>query len=262
MFLQIYENPTDLAIAAAKHFVARSKKAVAQRGQFTVALSGGSTPKLLYQLLADPAEPFRNQVPWPGIHFFWSDERHVPPDHSDSNYRMAHEALLSHVPISIDHVHRVQSENPNAEEAARAYEETVLQFVPGTPPRLDLILLGVGTDGHTASLFPDSEVLHETQRYVAAPWVEKLKAYRITMTLPLLNNAAAVLFLVSGAEKAEIVHTILQTKQRYPAKEVQPTNGELWWLLDRDVDAGDKLSSPEEVTRQTVKELLQIPSLN
>ena len=207
--------------------MARSSEAVAQRGLSTVALSGGSTPKLLYQLLADPNEPFREQVPWPRIHFFWSDERHVPPDHPESNYRMANEAMLAHVPVAKDNVHRVMSENPNAAEAAEQYEKAV-------PPRLDLILLGLGTDGHTASIFPGSEVLHETKRLVAAPWVEKLKAYRITMTLPLINNAASVVFLVSGAEKAEIVKEVLQGPKRYPAQEVRPTNGELMWMLDQE----------------------------
>jgi 6-phosphogluconolactonase len=124
-------------------------------------------------------------------------------------------------------VHRVRSENPSAQEAADEYEKIIV-------PRLDLILLGLGTDGHTASIFPGSEVLHETKRLIAAPWVEKLNAYRITMTLPLLNNGASVLFLVSGAEKAEIVKEVLEGPQKYPAQFVQPTNGELIWMLDRD----------------------------
>lgn len=260
MLLHIFETRGDLAHAAAKQFVAKSIKAVAKRGVFTVALSGGSTPKLLYQLLADPNEPFREQVPWPRIHFFWSDERHVPPDHPDSNYRMAKEAMLAHVPVSPNNVHRVISENPDADEAARAYEDTILQFVPGNPARLDLVLLGVGTDGHTASIFPGSDVLDETKRLIAAPWVETLDAYRITMTLPLLKSAASVVFLVTGVEKAEVVRAVVQTTKRYPAKEVRPTNGELMWLLDS--EAGSKLTSPEEVTRETIKELLQKHSLN
>ena len=217
MNLQILATPQDLARAAAELFV--------ERGPSTVALSGGSTPKLLYQLLADPTEPFREQVPWPKIHFFWSDERHVPPDHPESNYRMANEALLAHVPVTRDNVHRILSENPNAAEAAEQYEAEV-------PPRFDLILLGLGSDGHTASIFPGSEVLHETKRLVAAPYVEKLKAYRITMTLPLINNAASVVFLVSGADKAEIVREVLRGPKRYPAQEVKPAN-ELVWMLDR-----------------------------
>ena len=217
MNLEILGTPDELAKAAAKLFV--------KRGLSTIALSGGSTPKRLYQLLADPNEPFREQVSWSTIKFFWTDERHVPPDHPESNYRMANEAMLAHVPVTRDNVHRIKSENPNAAEAAEQYEAEV-------PSRFDLILLGLGTDGHTASIFPASEVLHETERLVAAPWVESLKSYRITMTLPLINNAASVVFLVSGAEKAEIVKEVLQGPKRYPAQEVRPAN-ELVWMLDR-----------------------------
>jgi 6-phosphogluconolactonase len=224
MNFQILETPEELASAAAKLFV--------ERDLSTVALSGGSTPKRLYQLLADPNEPFREQVPWSRIQFFWADERHVPPDHPESNYRMANEAMLAHVPVLKENVHRIMSENPNAAEVAEQYEQEV-------PQRFDLILLGLGTDGHTASIFPGSEVLHETKRLVAAPWVDKLKSYRITMTLPLINNAASVVFLVSGAEKAEIVKEVLRGPKRYPAQEVGPINGELILMLDR--EAASKL---------------------
>ena len=232
MTVEILTNPWELARAAAELFVARSTEAVAQRGFFTVALPGGSTPKRLYRLLADPNARFRERVPWPNIRFFFTDERHVPPDHWESNYRMANEAMLKHVPVSKDNVHRVMSENPNAAEAAEDYEHTVLQL--GSKPRLDLIMLGVGTDGHTASIFPDSDVLNETERLVAAPWVEKLMSYRITMTLPLINNAASVVFLVSGSEKAEIVSEVLKESKQYPAQEVRPTSCEPMWLLDRE----------------------------
>jgi 6-phosphogluconolactonase len=218
--IRIFENSRELARGAAEHLVALAP--------LTIALSGGSTPKILYQILA---EEFRDQVQWSSTQFFWSDERHVPPDHPDSNYRMAHEALLSRVPVPESNVHRVRSENPNAQEAADEYEKIVA-------PRLDLILLGLGTDGHTASIFPGSEVLHETKRLVAAPWVEKLDTYRITMTLPLLNNGASIVFLVSGAEKAAIVKEVLEGPKKYPAQFVQPTEGELIWMLDRDAAAG------------------------
>ena len=217
--IRVFENSRELARGAAEHFVA-----LAQKDSFTVALSGGSTPKVLYQLLA---EEFRDQVSWASTQFFWSDERHVPPDHPDSNYRMAHEALLSRVPVPESNVHRVHSENPSAQEAADEYEKVMV-------PRLELILLGLGADGHTASIFPGSDVLHETKRLVAAPWVEKLNTYRITMTLPLLNNGASILFLVSGAEKAQIVKDVLEGPKKYPAQFVQPTDGELIWMLDRD----------------------------
>jgi 6-phosphogluconolactonase len=232
--IEVYANSQELARGAAEYFVARSGEAVAQKGFFTVALSGGSTPKVLYQLLADANEPFRTQVPWSRIHFFWSDERHVPPDHPESNYRMTREAMLAHVPVPESNVHRVLSENPNADEAAKDYEQTLLQLTKQTLPQLDLILLGLGPDGHTASIFPGSEVLHETKRLVAAPWVEKFNTHRITMTLPLLNNGAAVLFLVSGAEKAGIVKQVLDGPKQYPAQFVQPTHGQLLWMLDKD----------------------------
>ncbi|HET9714465.1 MAG TPA: 6-phosphogluconolactonase [Pyrinomonadaceae bacterium] len=238
MIVEKLETPWNLARAAARHFVARSLEAVAIRGLFTVALSGGSTPKSLYEVLADPDEPFRELVPWSNIHFFWSDERHVPPDHPDSNYRMAHEAMLSHVPVSDDNVHRIQSENADVAATAQAYEETLKEVTKAILPQLDLILLGLGNDGHTASIFPGSEVLHEATRLVAAPWVEQLKTYRITMTLPLINNAVSVLFLVSGSEKAEIVKEVLQGPKRYPAQEVRSA-GELLWMLDR--EAASKL---------------------
>lgn len=217
--IRIFENSSELARGAAEHFVT-----LAQQDRFTVALSGGSTPKVLYHLLADQ---FHTQVSWSTTQFFWSDERHVPPDHPESNYRMAHEAMLSRVPVPESNVHRIQGENPNAQQAADEYEQIVVS-------RLDLILLGLGTDGHTASIFPGSEVLHETKRLVAAPWVEKLNTYRITMTLPLLNNGASVLFLVSGKDKAGIVKEVLEGPKKYPAQFVQPTNGELIWMLDKE----------------------------
>jgi 6-phosphogluconolactonase len=226
--LQILTSKEDLARAAAEHFARTSSEVVAQKGFFTVALSGGSTPRALYELLADQ---FIDQIPWPNIHFYWSDERHVPPDHPDSNYRIANEAMLSRVPVLPTNVHRVISEN-RAADAARDYEDTIKQI--SADPRLDLILLGLGTDGHTASIFPGSEVLHETKRLVAAPWVEKLNTFRITMTLPLLNNGASVVFLVSGAEKAQIVKEALEGPEKYPAQAVKPRNGELIWMLDQD----------------------------
>lgn len=232
--IQNFKSAEELARAAAEYLVARRPK--------TVALSGGSTPKLLYQILTN--EPFRERVPWAQTHFFWSDERHVPPDHPESNYRMANEALLSHVPVPPDNVHRIPSENPNAADAASDYERTLINVTGSNLPRLDLILLGLGPDGHTASIFPGSDVLNETERLVAAPWVEKLKTYRITMTLPLINNAAAVVFLVSGAEKAEIVRDVLEGPKQYPAQYVNPSSGELLWMLDK--DAAAKLQLPTE----------------
>ena len=231
MNIEILKSGDDLARTAAGLFVAKSREAILKKGRFTVALSGGSTPKRLYELLADPTEPFREQIAWEKIHFFWSDERHVPPDHPESNFRMTNEALLSRVPVAEDNVHRVAGENPSASDAAAQYEETLKAVTSEALPQLDLILLGLGTDGHTASIFPGSEVLQETKRLVAAPWVEKFGSYRITMTLPLLNNGGSVVFLVSGDEKAEIVKEVLEGPERYPAQAVKP-KGELLWLLD------------------------------
>lgn len=227
MIKTIFADPEELALGAAEYFVARKPE--------TVALSGGSTPKLMFQILA---EQFREQVAWDRIHFFWSDERHVPPDHPDSNYRMANEALLSRVPVTKSNVHRVPSENPNAAEAAAEYEQTLIETTSQSLPQLDLILLGLGGDGHTASIFPGSDVLNETKRLVAAPWVEKLRTYRITMTLPLLNNGASVVFLVSGAEKAQIVKEIFEGPEQYPAQAIKPAHGELIWLLDKEAAGG------------------------
>ena len=221
--IEIYADAKELASAAAEYFVAQCPE--------TVALSGGSTPRLMFQILA---ERFRDEVAWSNIHFFWSYERHVPPDDAESNYRMANEALLSHVPVTTDNVHRIHSENPDAEAVASEYEQTIIEVTKQTLPRLDLIFLGLGTDGHTASIFPGSEVLHETKRLVAAPYVAKFKSYRITMTLPLLNNGSSIVFLVSGAEKAEIVKAVIQGDNKYPAQAVNPTQGELIWMLDKD----------------------------
>jgi 6-phosphogluconolactonase len=209
---------------------------VAERGRFTLALSGGSTPEKLYTLLATNA---RASLPWDKVFFFWGDERHVPPDHTDSNYRMAEAAMLSRIPIPPSNVFRVPTENPDAAAAAEAYEQTLCKFFalePGQVPRFDLILLGMGPDGHTASLFPDTPALREKSRLVVANWVEKLKASRITFTLPVLNAARRVIFLVSGTDKAAALRAVLEGDapgEQYPAKLVRPTDGKLIWFVDR-----------------------------
>jgi 6-phosphogluconolactonase len=232
--IRILETPAELFQAAAEEFAELAKKAVQATGQFTVALSGGSTPKGMFNLLA--GEKFAS-IPWDKIYFFWGDERHVPPDHPDSNYRMAYEALLSKVPVPAENVFRVPTANKDADAAALAYEETLKTFFklrPGEVPRFDLILLGMGPDGHTASLFPDSAALHEDKRLVVANWVEKFKTHRITFTYPVLNNAACVTFLVAGEDKAPALHEVLENKNSgLPAQLVRPENGRLIWLVDR-----------------------------
>jgi 6-phosphogluconolactonase len=238
--IRILAEPGELQWVAAEEFIRQAGGAVQEKGFFTVALSGGSTPRGLYSLLAsEDKASFRGQLAWDKIHFFWGDERHVPPEHPDSNYRMALESMLSRVPVPPENVHRIKAENPRARIAANEYEETLRTFfglAREQLPRFDLILLGIGPDGHTASIFPGSDALQETNRLVLAPWVEKVHAYRITLTLPVLNNATCIIFLVSGKEKAEAVQAVLQAdplSKRYPARLVCPTQGRLLWLVDR-----------------------------
>ena len=227
MEFKVFADPAEVARAAAEHFVNLSPK--------SVALSGGSTPRVLYELLSDPREPFREQIAWDKTHFFFTDERHVPPDSPDSNYRMVNEAMFSRVPVLQQNVHRIPAENPVAEDAAKAYGSDLRKTFGEAIPAFDLILLGLGEEGHTASLFPHSPALAETERLVVAPWVEKLNTYRITMTLPVLNNGKSVVFLVTGASKAEILREVIKTDKKpdlYPAQAISPTNGAVSWLVD------------------------------
>ena len=207
-------------------------QAVQKNGKFTVALSGGSTPKSLYSLLASGSVP---NIPWDKIFFFFGDERFVPPDHPDSNYRMVHETGLFSKVFS-DQVFRVLTEEKDADTAARDYEQTIQKFFnlkPGEFPRFDLILLGLGPDGHTASLFPGTAALNEKNRLVVANWVEKFRSYRITFTLPVLDHAACDMFLVSGKDKADMVRQVLADKNAdLPSQKVHPVDGRLVWLLD------------------------------
>jgi 6-phosphogluconolactonase len=228
-------TPQDLFQAAAEEFIRAATKAIAERGRFTVALSGGSTPRNLYTLIAANASA---TLPWAQMFFFWGDERHVPPDDPNSNYRMANEALLSKVPVPASNVFRVPTENPEASAAAAAYEQTLRKFfdVAGEVPRFDLILLGMGPDGHTASLFPETAALREKSRLVVDNWVEKFKTSRITFTLPLLNATRCAAFLVSGADKAPVLREVLEGSgpgEKYPSKLVQPSQGKVIWFVDR-----------------------------
>lgn len=240
--VRVLADAAALYRAAAEEFVARTGDAVRARGVATVALAGGSTPRGLYALLASDADGYRPRVPWEQIHLFWGDERHVPPDHADSNFRMAHEALLARVPVPPSHVHRVRAEHPDAGRVAEEYEGEIRGFftgrglMDGAFPRFDLVLLGMGPDGHTASLFPGTAMLHETERIVRAPWVPRLNAHRITLTPPALNRAAAVVFLVAGEEKAETLRAVLEGERQpdaYPSQVIRPSSGELLWLVER-----------------------------
>jgi len=230
----------DLARAAAEECVRLALEAVEARGRFSIALAGGSTPKRLYSLLSTEQEgSYRARFPWEKTYFFWGDERQVRPDHADSNYRMAFETMLSKVPVSPSQLHRIEGENADASKAAADYEQVLLRHFHlnrGTWPQLDLALLGLGADGHTASLFPDTDVLDETERLAAAVWVPKLQASRITLTAPLLNHAAHIVFLVSGKDKAEALRAVLRGEfqpRRFPAQLIRPVQGRLEWLADR-----------------------------
>lgn len=227
-----------LAEEAAHRFAALAEAAVAARGRFSAALSGGATPGALYRLLA--AEPYRARLPWAQIHLFWADERCVPPDDPGSNYRLVAETLLTGAPIPPDNIHRMRGEW-EPERAAHDYEHMLRAFFGDGPPRFDLALLGLGKDGHTASLFPGADTLAETERLVvhAVAAYEERPAWRITLTLPALNAARRVLFLVSGAEKAAIVRTVFEdAAARLPAQRVRPTEGRVVWLLDASLTGG------------------------
>jgi 6-phosphogluconolactonase len=233
--IRICKDAAAIASETAAAFSRLARTYVTEQGRFTVALAGGNTPRAAYMLLA--SDPYGALLPWERTHVFWGDERHVPPDHADSNYSMAHEAMLSKVGIPTANVHRMHAEQ-EAQQAADDYETTLQTFfgvATGALPRFDLILLGMGLDGHTASLFPGTDAVQEQTRLVVAPWVEQFQTYRLTMTPPVLCNAAHVVFAVGGADKAEAMQQVLHGKYQpdlYPSQIVTPTHGRLLWLVD------------------------------
>jgi len=228
-----------LSRKAAEQFVTLARDAIAARGRFAVALSGGSTPKALYSLLA--TAEFSEQLDWRHIHLFFGDERCVAPDHAESNYHMVKEALLAQIAIPSENVHRMAAELA-PEVAAAAYAAQLSGFfdLPETkPPRFDLIFLGLGEDGHTASLFPDSSGLTDTDRWVTATYVAKLKTHRLTLTFPAINNAAQISFLIAGQSKVAVVKAILTGQYSdAPAARIKPSHGKLTWFITEDA-AGD-----------------------
>jgi 6-phosphogluconolactonase len=228
-------DATDLARAAARRFVDWAWQSIAKDGVFNVALSGGATPRELYRVLATPE--FRAQVDWPRVQLFWGDERAVPPDNPESNYGMARRELLLRVPIPQANVHRMEAEDANIGRAAHNYEATLRKFLPLDDrgfPRFHLILLGLGTDGHTASLFPGSKLLRETSRWVSTPIQPKTGARRMTLTLPVLEAGHRLVFLVAGSEKASILREVISERRDppLPAQMVQPREGERMLLID------------------------------
>ena len=238
--IEVFPSPADMTRAAANIFAARASEAVSAQGRFTAALSGGKTPIAIYTLLAKA--PYVSQIPWAHVYLFWGDERCVPPDHVDSNYRLVRELLLDHVPIPPANIHRMPGEMDPVEAAARYEEELREFFAPhgGGFPVLDLILLGLGEDGHTASLFPGTRAIRESARWVAGHYVDAQKGWRITFTPPVINAARMVVFIVSGAAKAAVLKEILEGPFRpdmLPAQIVRPAGGDLVWMLDREAAA-------------------------
>ena len=232
--IRVYPDLEALSQAAAALFVRQAQQATAARGRFGVALSGGHTPRRTYELLGQAS--WKDQAPWDRIHIFWGDERCVPPDDPRSNARLAREVWLDRVPISGSQVHPIECAAAPAAAAAR-YEAQLREFFAGGPPRLDLVFLGLGENGHTASLFPGAPVIHEQQRWAAAIYVAEQDLYRITLTAPLFNQAALVVFLVTGAAKARVLKEVLYggyDPGRLPAQLIRPESGELRWLVDEE----------------------------
>ncbi|HLZ13666.1 MAG TPA: 6-phosphogluconolactonase [Candidatus Acidoferrum sp.] len=243
--IQIFPDVAAIAQHAAAIFTSAAEQAVRDRGVFRVAMAGGSTPKALHALLV--AEPFRAQLPFEKMQLFFGDERHVPPDHAESNFRMVSETFVSKTPIKPEQVFRIKAELQDAERAALDYEQTLkTQFAlkPGELPRFDLMLLGMGNEGHTLSLFPGTTALRDNGRLVVRTWVGKLFTERITCTAPVANNSAAVLFMIAGADKAPALKAVLEgpcEPDQLPSQLIQPANGKLFFLVDS--AAGGMLSN-------------------
>lgn len=232
--VRVFDDTAALIAATADEIVRMARMAVDARGRFVWALAGGSTPRDVYHLLA--SDPCRERMPWNAIHCFWGDERHVPPDDADSNFRMAREAMLDAVPVPAGNIHRVMAEEPDAQRAAQEYESTLRSFfalASGAWPVFDLIQLGLGKEGHTASLFPGGAAIHERERLVVAPWVEAQNTFRVTFTPPVLNHARRTLFLVSGEEKAEALHAVLEGAREPDVYPAQIVEGNRLWMVDR-----------------------------
>jgi 6-phosphogluconolactonase len=242
--IKYYVEPDAAALArrAAQYFVEMIGEAVAGRGRARIAISGGSTPKASFELLADPDQPWRNRMPWDRLDIYWVDERAVPPDSAESNYRMTREALLDHVPLRPEQIHRMEGEL-DPEVAAARYESDLrnsFRLEGAQSPRFDLVALGMGTDGHTASLFPHTEAIHEISRLVTANHVPQMNTWRITLTWPVIDHASSVFFLIAGEDKAQILKEVLTGKhdpERLPSQLIWPVSGILTLFLDKAVAA-------------------------
>jgi 6-phosphogluconolactonase len=236
---RVYDGADALSLAAAEHFLEVAQNAVKANGVARVAISGGNTPKRTFELLANPSEKFFKAMPWAQIELYWVDERTVPPDNKDSNYRMTREALLSKVPLKPERIFRIEGEL-EPERAAARYESAIrkhLRLEGAQGPRFDLLALGIGPDGHTASLFPHTEAIHELARIAVANHVPQLNTWRVTLTSPVINEARDVFFLIAGKDKAQPLHDVLLGKydpEKLPSQLIRPRNGRLLMLLDKD----------------------------
>lgn len=232
IMIKIFKDQEELSIAAAKLFVQIANEAIKERGIFTVALTGGSSPASLYKLLAQ--QPYSEQIDWHKAHIFWGDERWVPLSDDKSNAKMAYETLLNHVPIPKEQIYPMWAKDLPPLEFAREYEEVLRQTL-GSIPSFDLILLGMGEDGHTASLFPGTKVLQEKSKWVEAYYLDAQEMHRITLTAPAINQARNIVVMVYGSNKANALHQVLEGSQditKYPAQLINPPNGTAFWFVD------------------------------
>jgi len=244
--VRILADGAAIARRAAELIVDAATVAVRERGVFTISLAGGSTPKALYGLLATDAV-FKSQMPWGKTQFFFGDERHVPPDDPDSNFRMANESMLSKVSLKPEQVYRIKGEHEDAEKAALEYEQTLRSYFklsPGQLPRFDVLLLGMGDEGHTLSLFPGTKALHDNGRLVMSNWIGKLYTQRVTITAPVANNSGLAIFMITKADKALALKGVLEgptEPEQLPSQLIQPKHGRVLWLLD--TTASSKLAA-------------------
>jgi 6-phosphogluconolactonase len=233
MKINIADTPAELAQQAADWVTDYAERLLQQQDRFTIALSGGSTPKALHELLAQP--PLRNQIDWSRVHVFWGDERFVPLTDEKNNARMAFDTLLNHVPVPQSQIHVMRTDLP-PEDSMADYDGILHAYFGGQKHTFDLVLLGMGDDGHTLSLFPGTEVVHEEKAWTKAFFLTQQDMFRLTLTAPVVNKAAAVLFLVAGANKADALHEVLHgayQPDKYPSQRIKPERGELVWFIDK-----------------------------
>jgi len=243
--VQVFQTKAQLVRATVNRIIHTIERSVRTTGRCSIVLAGGNTPRDVYGMLA--CSPSKNRINWDLLHLFWGDERAVPPDHPDSNFHMVHEALLGHITIPQENIHRIFGEL-GPRKAASRYSDELEQYFLGQAKKFDLILLGLGEDGHTASIFPRTEAVSEATKSVGAVFVPQLKAWRVTMMLPLINAAKSIIFLISGSEKSQIVRNLMDLQSpesRWPASMVQPEDGSLHWFLDSSaaslIEANDSL---------------------